>query len=215
MRLQTRKQGPDTFRCLSFSLPSPLINNPSSLFISASVAPAFYRHVNYCPSGFPLQSDTSTECVSIHLSCLTLATPRTGRQPENITEAASCRPTPPADAPPPPPLVTDEHIRQGAGLVDEKKFTNCLIIQIFMIMNRYSTVREHGVQPELPPQHSSCESWLLISGWLSGTNNPGTSLKIPSCVFFFTVCTCNCCTVTVLHTGLFCTNMDKLKTDLY
>lgn len=50
-------------------------------------------------------------------------------------------------------------------------------------MNRYSTVREHGVQPELPPQHSSCESWLLISGWLSGTNSPGTPFKFPSCVF--------------------------------
>lgn len=37
-------------------------------------------------------------------------------------------------------------------------------------MNHYSTVQEHGVQPELPPQHSSCESWLLISEWLSGTN---------------------------------------------
>lgn len=68
--------------------------------------------------------------------------------------------------------VTDEHIRQGAGLVDEKESTNCLIIQIFMIMNHYSTVQEHGVQPELPPQHSSCESWLLISEWLSGTNIP-------------------------------------------
>lgn len=83
-----------------------------------------------------------------------------------------------------PPLVTEEHIRQRAGLVDEKKFTNCLIIQIFMIMNRYSTVREHGVQPELPPQHSSCESWLLISGWLSGTNNSDTPFKFPSCVFY-------------------------------
>lgn len=92
-----------------------------------------------------------------------------------------------------PPPVNHEHIRQGAGLVDEKKFTNCLIIQISMIMNRYSTVREHGVQPELPPQHSSCESWLLISGWLSGTNSPCTPFKFPSCVF--TVCTCNCRTV--------------------
>ena len=51
-------------------------------------------------------------------------------------------------------------------------------------MNRYSTVREHGVQPELPPQHSSCESWLLISGWLSGTNNPGTPFKSPYSFFF-------------------------------
>lgn len=50
-------------------------------------------------------------------------------------------------------------------------------------MNRYSTVREHGVQPELPPQHSSCESWLLISEWLSGTNNPGTPLKSPPLFF--------------------------------
>lgn len=52
-------------------------------------------------------------------------------------------------------------------------------------MNRYSTVREHGVQPELPPQHSSCESWLLISKWLSGTNNPGAPFKFP--LFFSAV----------------------------
>lgn len=51
-------------------------------------------------------------------------------------------------------------------------------------MNHYSTVREHGVQPELPPQHSSCESWLLISGWQSGTNNPGIPFKFPSFVFY-------------------------------
>lgn len=57
-------------------------------------------------------------------------------------------------------------------------------------MNRSSTVGEHGVQPELPPQHSSCESWLLISGWLSGTNNPGNPSKLPSRLF--TVCTGNC-----------------------
>lgn len=110
-----------------------------------------------CPSGLPPQSDTSVECVSIHQSCLTLAT---GTQPGSITKAASCQRISSLFLPPtpPPPRHRKHTRRQGAGLVDEKKFTNCLIIQISMIMNRYSTVREHGVQPELPPQHSSCES---------------------------------------------------------
>lgn len=111
------------------------------------------RCVDFCPSGSPPQSDASMECVSIHQSCLTLATPpcwKTARERHGGSQISATRF--PARTP------TREHIRQGAGLVDEKKFTNCLIIQIFMIMNRYSTVREHGAQPELPPQHSSCES---------------------------------------------------------
>lgn len=47
-------------------------------------------------------------------------------------------------------------------------------------MNHYSTVQEHGVQPELPAQHSSCESWLLISERLSGTNIPCPHLHQPA-----------------------------------
>lgn len=107
----------------------------------------------------PPQSDTSMECVSIHQSCLTLATPPTGNQPGKRHRGSQLSFPPPTQPPTHPSTpVTDKHIRQGAGLVDEKKFTNCLIIQISMIMNHYSMVREHGVQPELPPQHSSCES---------------------------------------------------------
>lgn len=159
--------------------------------VSPSHALSFYCLVNYFPSGFPPQSDTSWVggCSSELFNPRNAPNWKTARKRQ---EAATCQRWSFSSTLQPPP-VTNEHIRQGAGLVNEEKLTNCLIIQISMIMNRYSTAREHGVQPELPPQHSSCETWLLISKWLSGINNLGTHFKVPSCDF--TVWVCNCCMV--------------------
>lgn len=153
----------DTFRRLSSP---PLTNNPSPLAVS--LPPSLHRsHVSpprQLPSQwffYPLRHLTrSAECERASERSSAPFNPRGGPKLEGSQWMSRSAPLP----------VTDEHIRQGAGLVDEKESTNCLIIQIFMIMNHYSTVQEHGVQPELPPQHSSCESWLLISEWLSGTN---------------------------------------------
>lgn len=171
-------------------------NNPSCLSLSLSLSQIFTDLSITVPEVFPPRFDTSAErvgCTSELLNpsrCLPPPTPvppnwKTAREHQEAT----CQHWSFPSALQPPP-VASERIRQRAGFVDEKKSTNCLIIQISTIMNRYSTVREHGVQPELPPQHSSCESWLLISEWLSGINNPGTPFKFPSCVL--TVCTCNC-----------------------
>ena len=92
----------DSFRGLPFSL--PLMSSPCSLSALPSLSLTFYYLVSYCPSGLPPQSDTCTECVSIHQSCLTLTTPRTGKQPGNVTEAASCqRLSPPFNHPSPAP----------------------------------------------------------------------------------------------------------------
>lgn len=165
-----------------------------SLFRSLSIPPSLSHFTALSitvPVNSPPQSDTSRGggCSSELFNPRNAPNWKTARKHQ---EAATCQRWSFSSTLQPPP-VTNEHNRQGAGLVDEEKFTNCLIIQISMIMNRYSTVLEHGVQPELPPQHSSCETWLLISKWLSGINNLGTYFKFPSCVF--TVCACNCCTV--------------------
>lgn len=186
----------DTFRFVFF-LPSS-IKRKKKTSLRVSLHPSFsLSHFTALsitvPVNSPPQSDTSRVggCSSELFNPRNAPNWKTTRKRQ---EAATCQRWSFSSTLQPPP-VTNEHIRQGAGLVDEEKFTNCLIIQISMIMNRYSTVLEHGVQPELPPQHSSCETWLLISEWLSGINNLGTHFKFPSCVF--TVCACNCCTVRV------------------
>lgn len=176
---------PDTFRSLSFFLTSSLINNPSSpppLSLPRShILPSCQLHSQRFSFSVWHIHGVCEHSSELFNPCSTLDWKTAKEHHRGSQLSGTIIPLHPATV---PPLVTEEHIRQRAGLVDEKKFTNCLIIQIFMIMNRYSTVREHGVQPELPPQHSSCESWLLISGWLSGTNNPDTPFKFPSCVFY-------------------------------
>lgn len=117
------------------SLPSPRLAPPPS------AALVFRRRVNYRLHRVHSVPPSVSACERSSAAF----NPRAGP----TWKAASRRLAPPLC----PPTTST-----SAGRLDGKKSTNCLIIQIFVIMNCCSTVQEHGVQPVLPPQHSSCES---------------------------------------------------------